>query len=115
MYKNEYLEKCLEKKRGNGYLLRGYIHTQNKEYDEFVINDLGFMYNKPEELEEFKSELINANIKEFVLTESSSALMSEIHAFDKIGIRITGIAKVKYINKWHKKECFIEGLRMIVQ
>ncbi|WP_125154500.1 hypothetical protein [Clostridium rectalis] len=115
MYKNEYLEKGIENAKGNEYLLRGYIHTQNNKYNELVINDLGFISNNIDELKNFKDELVKANIKKFILTESSSGLMSNLHWLDKVSIKIKGVKKVSYIDKWEKEECFKEGLEMIVK
>lgn len=63
MYKNEYLEECLKNEKGNKHLLRGYIYTQNNEYNELVIDNLGFISNNIDELKELKNELIKANIK----------------------------------------------------
>lgn len=115
MYKNEHIEKCMQENRGSKYLIRGYIHTQDKQYNELAINDLGFICNKQDELEEFKSELIKANINEFILTESSSGLMSNLHALNAIGIKIKEVKSVMYIDKWNNKECFVEGLKMVVE
>lgn len=111
MYRNEYLENCLEENQGSYYLLRGYIHTQERKYDRLVINDLVFIGNKPKELEKFKNELVKANIKEFVLTESSSGLMANVHALDSVDIKIKDVTEVNYINKWDKEKIFIEGLK----
>ncbi|WP_291566848.1 MULTISPECIES: hypothetical protein [unclassified Clostridium] len=115
MYRNEYLENCLEENQGSYYLLRGYIHTQERKYNTLVINDLVFIGNKPEEFKRFKDELIKANIKEFVLTESSSGLMANIHALDSVDIKIKEVIKVNYINKWDREKIFIEGLKMVVE
>lgn len=115
MYKNEYLEKAIENAKGNEYLLRGYIHTQNNKYNELVIDDLGFIYDKPENLKELKEDLVKANIKSFVLTASSSALMNYLHGLDSINIKIKDVKKVPYVDKWEKEECFKKGLEMIVE
>jgi len=115
MYRNEYLVECLKNEKGNGYLLRGYIYTQTNGYNELVIDDLGFISNNIEELKEFKDELIKANIKSFVLTTSSSALMNYLHGLDSVNIKIKGVRKISYIDKWDKEECFKEGLEMIVE
>ena len=115
MYRNKYLVECLKNEKGNGYVLRGYIYTQSNEQNELVIDNLGFIGNNIEELKEFKDELIKANIKEFVLTESSSGLMSNLHGLNEVDIKIKDVVKVSYIDKWDKEECFKEGLKMIVK
>jgi DNA-binding transcriptional regulator YhcF (GntR family) len=119
MYNNEYLEKCLEENKGSGYLLRAYMNTVDKEYRELVVNDLGFIYNSKDELELFKDELIKADIKEFVLTETSTALMNVLHAFDSVGIKfkeVTKVSRMEYSYSLREDiEVFTEGLRMIVE
>ncbi|MBD5589114.1 hypothetical protein [Clostridium botulinum] len=115
MYKNEYLEECLKNEKGSYYLLAGYKHTKDYNFNELVIDDLGFIYNKPKKIKELKEDLVKANIKNFILTTSSSALMNYLHGLDSVNIKIKGVSKVKYIDKWDKKECFKEGLEMIVK
>ena len=75
MYKNEYLEECLKENKGNHYLLRGYMYTKEENFNELVINDLGFIHHNYFDLKEFKNELIKANVKEFILTSSDSGLI----------------------------------------
>ncbi|NFH40743.1 hypothetical protein [Clostridium sporogenes] len=115
MYKNEYLEKCLKNEKGSYYLLAGYRYTKDYNFNKLVIDDLGFIYNKPEKLKELKEELVKANIKSFVLTASSSALMNYLHGLDSVNIKLKEVEKVSYIDKWEKEECFKEGLEMIVK
>ncbi|GAA0082903.1 hypothetical protein [Clostridium sp. CTA-6] len=115
MYKNEYLEECLKNEKGSYYLLAGYRYTKDYNFNKLVIDDLGFIYNKPEKLKELKEELVKANIKSFVLTASSSALMNYLHGLDSVNIKLKEVEKVSYIDKWEKEECFKEGLEMIVK
>lgn len=115
MYKNEYLDKCLKEKEGSFYLLRGYGETLNNKYPKLVIDDLAFIYDKPERLKEFKNELEKAEIKEFVLAERSTGLIKILHALDFVGITIDGIATIKYIDKYVDEEEELQGLRMIVK
>jgi hypothetical protein len=115
MYKNEYLEECLKNNQGSWYILQGYNNTKNNKYNELVIEDLGFIYSKPEELQLFKNEMIKAEVKEFVITETSTALMKILHTLSTVGIDIKEIAEVKYIDIWTQKEQTKQGIRVIVK
>ncbi|EQC1535475.1 hypothetical protein ACY1J9_001306 [Clostridium botulinum] len=115
MYKNEYLEECLKNEKGNYYLLTGYRYTKEYQFKTLIIDDLGFIYDKPEKLKELKEELLKANIKSFVLTASGSALMNHLHGLDSVNIKIKGVRKASYIDKWDEEECFKEGLEMMVE
>lgn len=75
---------------------------------------MGFISNNINELKGLKNELIKANIKEFVLTESSSGLMNDLHGLNEVNIKVKEVKKVSCIDKWNKEECFKEGLKMIV-
>lgn len=103
MYKNEYLESCLEKQEGNVYILKAYSITKRKGFNNLVIEKLEFIYDNKEKLQAFQDELTNAGIKEFILTESSSGLMRILHALNSVNIKIEGVKELKYINQWGKR------------
>ncbi|EQB4341596.1 TPA: hypothetical protein ACXDAZ_002673 [Clostridium botulinum] len=115
MYRNEYLEACLNKNEGSKYLLAGYRYTKDYNFNKLIIDDFSFINDRPKELKEFKEELLKANIKEFVLIEKNTGLISHLHALDNVNINIKGVEKVSYIDKWDKEECFKEGLEMIIK
>jgi hypothetical protein len=119
MNNNEYLENCLAESKGSNYLLRVYMTTQDKEYNQLVVNDLGFIYNNKEDLQLFKDELIKADIKEFILTESSSVLMNILHSLDSVNIKIKSVTKISYLEYSFKErkevEKYVDGLLMEVK
>lgn len=114
MYHNYYLEKCIDNNDGSPYLIWGYERTKRDNFNELVIDDLGFIYNDKGILIQFKNEMVKSGIKEFVLINHSSGLMDILHALDSVGIRIEGIAEVSYISKFTNEKEYLKGLKMIV-
>ncbi|WP_297419688.1 hypothetical protein [Clostridium sp.] len=114
MLKNEYLETCIKEEKGSHYLIRGYHRTiEDNKANIIVIDDLGFIYNHIEELELFKSELIKAEIKEFVFVNSSSGLMDTIHALSSVNIKIVEAIEIEYIDTIGYKRTE-KGIKFIV-
>lgn len=113
MFKNKYLENCVKENKGTYYANNAYRFTINNNCDKLVVSDLGFIHNHKEKLEDFKKELIKANITEFILAEGSSALMKIIHKLDSVNIKIIGVEEVLCVNKW-KEEKVVQGLLMQV-
>ncbi|MCD3217362.1 hypothetical protein G8S55_08885 [Clostridium botulinum C] len=110
MFKNKYIENCIKENKGIYYLNNSYRFTVNNHCDYLIVDDLGFS----KDLNFFKSELQKANIKEFILTETSSGLMNTLHALNSVGIIIKGTQEVVYVNKWKEEKRF-KGLLMEVQ
>lgn len=117
MYVNTYLEECRNEEKGSHYVLRAYLYTQNNNFDTLVINDLGFIDNYADELNLLKETLIKADIKEFILTQSSSGLMDVLHALDSVGIVLKGVTTIKHIDtlRVRPKEETIKGLQLVVE
>lgn len=116
MFKNEYLEECLIKGKGSHYVLTNYRYTQDNNFlnDKLVIEDLGFIYDDENAIISFKKTLMKANIKEFILTEASTALIKDIHALNHVNIKFKDVAYTTKINIWNKKEELKMGLLMEV-
>lgn len=113
MYRNEYLDKCLKENKGSGFLVRGYNYTIENELEKLTINDLGFINNNENKLNEFRYELNKANIKEFILTDSSSGLVGILYALDSVGIKTSGICTSNHID-WTNRLKNIQGLKMMI-
>lgn len=75
----------------------GVRDSNRKCYDKIAIDDFGFIYEKEnvEQLNDFRKQLDDAGITEFVITERSTGLMSIIHALDSVNIKIDGIYKLE--------------------
>lgn len=114
MFKNKYIENCIKENKGIYYLNNSYRFTVNNHCDYLIVDDLGFICNNSKDLNYFKSELQKANIKEFILAETSSGLMNTLHALNSVGIIIKGTQEVVYVNKWKEEKRF-KGLLMEVQ
>lgn len=114
MYKNEYLEECLKENKGSHYLNRSYNETMLNKFNDLIIEDLGFIYEDGNNLRKFKNELVNAKIKEFILTDNSTALMKILHVLDSVNVKIKGVKKVEYICIWTNKKEYKKGLLMEV-
>ena len=124
MFKNDYLEnqkvqlnnKMLKEEDYSVYLLQAYYRTRKNNCPDLYINNLSFIYSEDnkKDLLKFRKELKNASIEEFVLSETSSALMDIIHALDRVCIKVIGVYTYEYVNEWNDKE-IIKGLRMRVE
>lgn len=116
MYKNDYLNNCINNNEGSRYLVRGYNFTLMNKLDELVIDELTFIYTdkQKEDLTQFKDELVKADVKEFILTDNGSALMDILHALDSVNIKVNGLLKFDYRDKWDDMHT-LKGIRMSVE
>lgn len=72
------------------FLLRGLRDTIQKKYNMIAIGDFDFIHSEDNkhQLQDFRKQLDDAEIKEFVITEKSSALMEILYALNSVGIEI---------------------------
>ena len=111
---NEYLEECIKDNKGNIYLLRNYLYSKKNNFTDLIIDDLGFMYNNPKEINNFKEEILKSKIKNFILINSSSGLMDILHCFDSINIKVKDTTELCFVDCWNKEK-HIKGLKMIIR
>lgn len=76
------------------------------QYSEFI-----FTPDNQHSLEDFVAQLHKAEVKEFVITDNSTALMPTLHAFDKVGLKVVRPYKVDYLNRWYE---FREELGILI-
>lgn len=96
------------------YLAQGINRTIENNYKELVIDDLPFVTNSQEKINDFKSQLERAGISEFIFSNTSTSLMDTVHFLDSNGIKIDGLATFNYEN-WYGNTETVKGFRMIVE
>lgn len=122
MLQNEYLDECIKELRASGkrnpeyseLLLRSYLENQDLQIPKLTIFTVGF----GEDIEEFtnlKNMLIKANIKEFILVDTSTALLRGLHTLDSIGLKIKGVEVTKKYKKWDEVWEDIQGLKIVIE
>ena len=116
MYKNGYLENCINNNEGSRYLVRGYNFTTKNKLDELVIEELTFIYTDKHtnDLTQFKDELMKADIKEFILTDNGSGLLDILHGLNSVNIKVKDLVKFDYRDKWDDMHT-LKGIRMSVE
>lgn len=116
MYKNDYLEHCLDNNQGSHYLLRGYYLTINNKLNELIITELTFIHTDKhkEDLKQFKDELMKADVKEFILTYNGSGLMDILYSLSSVNIKVNEMVKFDYRDKWEDIQT-LKGIRMKVE
>lgn len=108
---NEKLEQLIEEKKISLYIHRGYLCAKENNLEYITINNMGFFHheNEIEEMKLFKQNLIEADIKYFVISDSSSGLMDDIHTLYNLGCSIEKNYTHEYTDKWGDKDT-IKGL-----
>lgn len=79
---------------------------------EFQLDD--FLWQN--EVQEFVETLKKAGIKSFVYTNTSTALMENMHGFVEAGCTMDGLCKIKRVeDRWGQDETVeIQGIRFLV-
>lgn len=95
-------------------LLRMLKSTVARKYTKLTLEESSFIYtedNKPR-LEDFAKQLKEADIKEFVLTDSSTGLMNTLYAFDSVGLKLKSVTVTEREEfDWSTKENVLVGIK----
>ena len=70
---------------------RAWAQTIEKEEDEVFMDDFLWEY----EIADFIETLRKAGIETFIYTNTSTAVMENIHGFEEEGCKLTGLTKIK--------------------
>lgn len=74
---------------------RAWSHTIEKEGEELELDD--FLWDR--EVADFVDCLRDAGIKTFIYTNQSTAVMENLHAFEKEGCRMDGLCTIKRMER----------------
>lgn len=89
--------------RSERSVLFNYIECKNKGFQKLIFDDLD-IWNK-DDYEDLNCVLEQGDITEFVITETSSALMKYLDNLDKLGWKTTGLERINYQeNGWRGQE-----------
>ena len=90
-WKKENSEKKYPIPAGACKAYRAWMQTIEREEDEVEMND--FLWDK--EVEDFIEAFRKAGIESFIYTNQSTAVMENLHDFEKAGCRMEGLTKIK--------------------
>ncbi|MBP3805267.1 MAG: hypothetical protein J6I76_15515 [Oribacterium sp.] len=88
---------------------RAWSQSLEREADEVEMDD--FLWDR--EVKDFVEALRGAEITSFIYTNTSTALMDNIHQLTEEGCEMTGLVKVERKNLWREPE-EINGIRFTV-
>ena len=106
-----------ENENNKSYVLNWALkYSMDSNSHDLIINDFSFIENEQEKLIDFKRQLKEANINNFILTETSTALMKILHALNSVNIVIDKLETItieeNLIRTKRIKE--VKGIRMKV-
>lgn len=81
-------------------------YTEENNLETFTLNE--FLWEK--EIEDFVKTMKDAGVTEFVYTCTSTALMDNIHDLEAAGYKMTGLAELKFEDRWSDRKV-LRGLR----
>ena len=108
-WESEELKAWYEKKKEMTYPIpaeackayRAWMQTIEREEDEVAMDD--FLWDR--EVSDFIDALRKAGIESFIYTNSSTAAMENMHAFEDEGCRLEGLCKItRKTNRWAAEE-----------
>lgn len=89
---------------------RAYMQSLEREADELEMDD--FLWDR--EVKDFVETLKAAGIATFIYTNSSTALMDNMHQLAEEGCSMDGLVKVERKNLWREPE-EVNGIRFTVK
>lgn len=106
-----------ENENNKSYVLNWALkHSMDMNSHDLIVNDFGFIETKEEKLLDFKRQLKESNIQDFIITETSTALMRILHALSGVDIVIDKLETItieeNLIGTKRIKE--VKGIRMRV-
>lgn len=89
---------------------RAWETSLDREAEELELDD--FLWER--EVKDFVEALKRAEIESFILTNSSTALMDNLHQLTEEGCKMTGLVKTYRKNLWNEEES-LNGIRFEVR
>lgn len=111
-FKNEYFNALIEKytdrkqapeSHGMNRAIRAYLESNDENLSELMVSDMPFM----QDMDDFMGTIEDAGITEFLLCDTSTALMETLHYLMGHGWQITGTCEFS-TSPYTKRQ----GLRM---